>query len=695
MPNDPIERSPSAPRRLAITLGVGLALTAGAIGVTLAKSPLSVAGTNSVASPDSSGSIAGNSNLCVRGDTIPRDTVAIRIPFMANVGPEVSVRVMDGSRVSTSGARAAGWGISESVTVPVARLADAVHDARVCVHVGSIEPYLVVNGTLEASGSSAAQAGAEGLRLEYLRPAERSWWSLAPSIAEHLGLGHAAAGTWIVFLLLALMLVVALLASRLALGKGASAALVCAAVACLNAVCWSILTPPFQVPDEPSHFAYTQQLAENHRLPTSTASEYSPEENVVLSDLHWREIAWHPENRTISTASQQRRLERDLAEAPGRHGGGGVGVAASEPPLYYVLAIVPYELGSPGTLLDQLELMRLLGALMAALTGMFTFLFVREALPGAGWAPRVGAAGVALAPLLGFMSGSADPDAMLFAVSAAILYCLARAFRRGLTPKLATAVGALTAVGLLTKLTFIGLAPGVILGLILSALRTPASERRAALRAVACVLGIPALPVCAYVFINVLSNHATLGFASGALKAVGGGRSLSAAVSYIWQFYLPRLPGMTDRFPGVSIPGQVWFDKSIGFYGWLDTPFPTWVDDIALIPVAAVAALCARELMVCRAALRGRLGEIAVYAAMGVGLMVLVAAGNLAEPETGLGFAQPRYLLPMLPLVGVVLALAARGAGRRWGPSVGVLLVVLVLAHDIFSQLLVVSRYYA
>ena len=44
--------------------------------------------------------------------------------------------------------------------------------------------------------------------------------------------------------------------------------------------------------------------------------------------------------------------------------------------------------------------------------------------------------------------------------------------------------------------------------------------------------------------------------------------------------------------------------------------------------------------------------------------------------------------------LGAALALAARGAGRRWGPAVGALIVVLFLAHDIFSQLLVASRFY-
>ena len=45
--------------------------------------------------------------------------------------------------------------------------------------------------------------------------------------------------------------------------------------------------------------------------------------------------------------------------------------------------------------------------------------------------------------------------------------------------------------------------------------------------------------------------------------------------------------------------------------------------------------------------------------------------------------------------MGGVLALAARAGGRRWGPVIGVAIVVLVLAHDLFSQLQVISRYYS
>jgi hypothetical protein len=75
--------------------------------------------------------------------------------------------------------------------------------------------------------------------------------------------------------------------------------------------------------------------------------------------------------------------------------------------------------------------------------------------------------------------------------------------------------------------------------------------------------------------------------------------------------------------------------------------------------------------------------------------MAMIAVVSYAAfPAANAEFAHVRYLFPMLALLGAVFALAARGAGRRWGPAAGVLIVMLILAQDIFSQLLVVARYY-
>jgi hypothetical protein len=140
---------------------------------------------------------------------------------------------------------------------------------------------------------------------------------------------------------------------------------------------------------------------------------------------------------------------------------------------------------------------------------------------------------------------------------------------------------------------------------------------------------------------------------------------------------------------------DMWFDRAVGFYGWLDTSFPVWVDNLALIPAALIAILGLRTLLARRAALRACLPELVVYLVMGVGLMALLGQDFYVNRTLeGAGWAQPRYLVPLLPLAAAALALAARGAGKRWGPAVGALIVVLFLAQDVFGQLLTVARFY-
>jgi 4-amino-4-deoxy-L-arabinose transferase-like glycosyltransferase len=295
---------------------------------------------------------------------------------------------------------------------------------------------------------------------------------------------------------------------------------------------------------------------------------------------------------------------------------------------------------------------------------------------------------VALSPLLGFMSGAVNPDALLAAVSAALLYCLARGFRRGLTPRLAIAIGAVTAAGLMTKLNFLGLLPGALLGLLVLGVRAAGTSRRSACRSVGFGLAIAAIPICLYL---IFGRSSTTTLSSGIALTEQHGSPLKE-ISYIWQYYLPRLPGMHNYFPGLSTTRQLWIDSLVGLYGWVDTTFPPWVYDAALVPIAVLGILTARGLWGSRGSLRHRAVELTVYATIAVGVLVLVGSDSyIAYPANAGTYAEPRYLLA---LFGATLALAARGAGRRWGPVAGALIVVLFVAHNTFSQLLEISRFY-
>jgi hypothetical protein len=714
-------------------LAVGLTLVAIAVALVLSGSPARVLGTNSALTRAVIASVDGSASICQADGVLPRGTSALRLSLNAGIGPSVTVTVLANGRTLARGTRGSGW-TGADVTVPVAVVASRTPRTTLCFSLGQSRQPVALFGEPEppsAAASSAGQRLAGRIEVEYMATGDTSWWASAEAVARRIGLGRAPSGSWVVLLLLSLMAAVAMLASFLsvreleAVGRAhkraqtastrprsrlfspctrllrplrdlPAAAWICALVACLNAVCWSLLSPPFQTPDEPSHFAYVQLLAETQRLPTGATGQFSLEELVAMAGLRQPYVHFRPGIGTISSRAQELRLEHDLRLPLSRVGPGDAGVAASEPPLYYALETIPYELGSGGTLLDQLELMRLLTAVFGGLAAMFAFLFVREALPNVPWAWTVGGLGVALTPLLGFVSGAVNPEAPLTTVTAALFYLLVRAFRRGLTPALGAAIGAMIAVGLLTKLNFLGLAPGALVGVIVVALRAPSSSRRSSYAALALAVAVAASPALLYIAAESLVNHRSLSVASGVASSAQRGGSLVAAASYIWQLYLPRLPGMTSYFPGVLMSRQVWFDGLVGLYGWADTVFPSWVYEAALVPAGLLALLCLRTLVARRETLRRRLPELAVYATMVVGLLALVGAISYVSDvlENRGAFWEPRYLLPLIPLFGLALALAARGAGRRWGPAVGAMIIVLVLAHDIFSQLLVVSRYY-
>jgi hypothetical protein len=199
-------------------LAVGLALTAIAITVVLFKAPLTVAGTNSVAANPGISGVNGPVSGCQVGSTIPRGTTAIRISASANTGPSVSLRALSGSQVITHGKRGAGWGVAETVTVPVQHVVRTTSSNQTCIAFGRTVETVQINGALGPTTTVGGETGrAVMMRIEYLRPGPSSWWSLASSVARRMGFGHAPSGTWIVFLLLALMISVAILTARLVL----------------------------------------------------------------------------------------------------------------------------------------------------------------------------------------------------------------------------------------------------------------------------------------------------------------------------------------------------------------------------------------------------------------------------------------------------------------------------------------------
>ena len=475
----------------------------------------------------------------------------------------------------------------------------------------------------------------------------------------------------------------------------------CFLIAFVNAAIWGVVVPPFQVPDEISHFGYAQYLAETGRLPPQgDIAQYSPEEQQTLESLDFFAVIGHPGQRGIFTGAEDHALRARLAANPSPLGQGGASSATNQPPLYYALEAVPYWLSPWHEILARLAFMRLLSALMAAGTVLAIFLFLRELLPSTPWTWTVGALVVAFQPSFDFIAAGVQGDNLLFLTSAATFLALLRCFRRGLTVRRGAWLGLAVAAGVLSKLTFLALLPGVALALALLAWRALPDGRRSALSAMAVTIAVAAVPVGLYALLNVVLWHRG-GATAGGLAGVSGGTAPGGAITlhqtldYTWELYLPRLWFMNHNYFTSNPLWGIWLDGAIGHFGWLDYTFPPWVYTDAKYLFCGLAALALLGVARLRAAFRPVLSIFACFAVMAIGLLGAIGyAGIRYQLSSGFPFAQARYLFPLLVFYGLFMVLAASALPRRWAPVLGGLLVILAMTHGLFAETLTISRYY-
>ncbi len=284
------------------------------------------------------------------------------------------------------------------------------------------------------------------------------------------------------------------------------AAWACALVMLANGLAWSLITPPFEVPDENAHYGYVAQIAERGTVPriVQPQAQLSPLEDFTLGSVLFYEIVGERSNPSPMSELQQRTVEEFERSHLSRVGDGDALSATNNPPLYYALEAIPYKLASSGSVLDRLALMRVLSALMGAVTVLLVYLFLSELLPGSRWAWSAGALVVAFQPLFGFMSGGVNNDNLLFLTASGVLWGLARSFRRGLTPANGALIGGFLGAGIVTKLTMLGFVPAAALGVLIALRRSWSGARAPAVRGACWAFALGAAPFALDVLLNYL-----------------------------------------------------------------------------------------------------------------------------------------------------------------------------------------------
>jgi 4-amino-4-deoxy-L-arabinose transferase-like glycosyltransferase len=482
-------------------------------------------------------------------------------------------------------------------------------------------------------------------------------------------------------------------------------------------VTWALVTPALQAPDENSHFSYSQTLAELHRLPGTAGQSVSGEEVNASAVTNADPVAFF----VYAKPELSRGVYEQWKHGPhgSRTDGGGSNPAATYPPAYYLYETIPYLLARSGTIFDRLYLMRIFSVAWLLVTTTMAWLLAGEVFgTRARRRQLLTAATVGLWPMLSFVSASVNPDAMLYATWAAALWLGARLIRRGLTLRGALALGAVVGLAMVTKATTLALIPAAVIAIAIAFVRAPPARWQRHAMAVGASLLAFAVPVAtwaavvradsrpAYAQTSLLSPSGDNSASSGQSRGHSSGRSKGADfrgfASYMWQYYLPRLPFMkrnTLFFPVISqYPAyNVWIGTGWAAFGWVTIFFSSWVyvifGAITLLLVGAAAVTGVRRMRQDRREALRRSWPLGLFFASA--FFPLWLGIHWSEWTTREPFTQGRYLFPVAALAGLVVAQATTVLPRRLrGIATGALLGGL-LALEVGCLLLVTTRFYA
>jgi hypothetical protein len=472
-----------------------------------------------------------------------------------------------------------------------------------------------------------------------------------------------------------------------------AALLVLLVVAVVEALTWIIVLPPLQGPDEISHFAYTERMVETQSIPfypggipsnpghsTSTETNAAALYGGILAES--RNPFARPPGSDLSVELWKRQPARTDHAA---RADGGFASAMGSPPLYYAYAALPYLATYPLDFFDREFAMRLaniplLLALVALTWAIAGLLLPRRSLQ------VLATAAVALNPQLTHLAAVVNPDLFLATIWAAFFYLAILVLTRGPTRGRLGGIAALTVASCLTHGRGIAIVVPAAFVFALAWWRWRRPSRRVAVA----FLGSAAVVALAGAYLAL--RYATLG-----PPTVGTARQF---VSYLWQFYLPKLSFMAPSFRPDWTVRDAFIDRFYGTFAQLEVYFsPGVMTLLARLTVAAVV-LALVGLFVRLRSVRARSTALWVLAVFVVGAVAYlldmhVAAYRSLAAGAGDPVVTGRYLLPLITIYGLGIALAVSWLPRRLAGVAGGVVLGGLAVLQLSAIGILVERFYA
>jgi hypothetical protein len=463
-------------------------------------------------------------------------------------------------------------------------------------------------------------------------------------------------------------------------------------IATVELLAWSIAVPALQEPDEASHFSYVQELVERHEIPWPSArgprdelARFSPEQRVASIWAGLEPLRGNLSARPLWTSPDEAAWNaHERALGPDARSAIQASSAFANPPLAYAYDAVPYAIVG-GSFFDRLFAIRWANVLLLLVTIVATWLLAAELFSGRRAPVVIATSVVALQPLLTSVAGGVTPDIMLCALFAVGLVLSIRTANRGLARGRVAALVAVTVAAPLSQPRGLALALPAVVALGIAWWRV--SRPRVSMR----FRWLPAAVACVLV---VSGGLLALRYAERSGPTMSGTR---AFLSYLWQFYLPGLPGMAPPpFVGWTVR-DVYIDRLYGTFGQLEITLPGAVTHAVALAGLALVAAAAVGAAVHRHVLRRAWPAVVVLATavLGALLQVHLQAFRDLLIDASDPVITGRYLLPLLPVLGVVVAAILQALPRRAFAAAGgaTLAACVLLQFAAFGA--TISRFYA
>lgn len=469
------------------------------------------------------------------------------------------------------------------------------------------------------------------------------------------------------------------------------------AVSLLLSVTWAAVLPAFQAPDEQVHFGYVQSLVERHEMPgDASRPSYSTQMLEAMAAVNSDQVAAQIHVKPEWSDRREREWEITQGRSPADDGG-GPSPAAEYPPLAYAWMGVGYAAAAGGTLFDELLGARLMSALWLPITVLGTWLLAGELL-GRRRMLQTGAAAIpALLPMPIFISSAVGPDGMLYAIWTLVLWLGVRCVKRGVPLREGAALFAIVGLACTIKATsYALLVPAAFVAIVGLAARWPwrivPLLRFGAIVALPLVITIGAWALLAPPGTRSATAQLTQ---SSASAVTGSATNVRELLSYLWQYYLPAIPGQIYRSPreGFAL-FDLWVTQGWGAFGWLEVKFATWVYHVLAILTGAtfLAALVAALREWRRIDVRAAAFLLLAFGALLGGLHWT----DFHQLEAGAGgFMQGRYLFPIIGIFGLVLGSALSLVPARQRGAATSIAVAGLLGFHVAAFGLVLERFYA